>query len=240
MKTKLRALALAMIAWPLVSLQAQKPMTEKEGAASKPTDVYHVFIAKAAPGKAKEMENWLKEPDPKDPKAKILILRHEEGDSWDFVVIQYMGKSAKVEVGEPNTMTPQQRSLVEWHGDTFVSGPPWAAFAKEMGLEGAAAKSADSVYLVSDYRAVAGQRDALEKSLSTPPQGDTASGNILLAHLEGAPWNFLAIARYDSWDKVAESEKASMAQTKQGQGGWYELRESCAQHHDTLTDRVSP
>jgi hypothetical protein len=235
--------ALALLAClPFAVVQAQNSSSTAANAttSAKGSDIYHVFIAKAAPGKAKEMENWLKEPDPKNPHAKVVVFRHEEGDAWDFVAIEHIGKTATVEVGEPNTMTPQQRSLVEWHGDTFVSGPPWADFAKEMGLDAGTTKSADSVYLVSDYRAVPGQRDELEKALKTPPQGDTASGTVLLAHVEGAPWNFLAVTRYDSWEKLAESEKNGMAQTKKGEGGWYELRVSCAEHHDTLTDRISP
>jgi hypothetical protein len=235
--------ALALLAClPFAAAQAQNssPAAANAATSAKRSDIYHVFIAKAAPGKAKEMENWLKEPDPKNPHAQTVVFRHEEGDAWDFVAIEHIGKTATVELGEPNTMTPQQRSLVEWHGDTFVGGPPWAEFAKELGLDADSTKSADSVYIVSDYRAVPGQRDELEKALNTAPNGDTASGTVLLAHVEGAPWNFLAITRYDSWDKLAESEKNSMADTKKGEGGWYELRKSCAQHHDTLTDRVSP
>ncbi len=241
MKKLISALAL-LVCLPFAAAQAQNssPASANANTTARGTDIYHVFIAKAAAGKAKEMESWLKQPDPKNPHVKNIVLRHQEGDSWDFVAIEYIGKTAKVEVGEPSTMTPAQRALVEWHGDTFVSGPPWAEFAKEMGLEANVEKSADSVYIVSDYRAVPGQRDELEKSLSSPGPGDTTSGNVLLGHVEGAPWNFLAIARYDSWEKLAEGEKNSMAATKKGEGGWYELRQSCAQHHDTLTDRVLP
>ena len=81
------------------------------------------------------------------------------------------------------------------HDDTFVNGPSWAEFAKEMGIDGDAAKTAGSVYVVSDYRAAPGHRDALEKMLGEPPNRatDTSSGNVLMAHLEGAPWNFLTI-----------------------------------------------
>ena len=136
-------------------------------------------------------------------------------------------------------MTPQQRMLTEWHGDTFVAGPSWADFSKALGLDDAS-KSSGSVYVVSDYRAAPGHRDELEKMLSESTPGDTASGNVLLAHLEGAPWNFLAIVRYDSWEKYAEGEKSSIAQTNQGQGGWFQLRDHCALHHDTITDRIVP
>ena len=76
--------------------------------------------------------------------------------------------------------------------------------------------------------------------LNAATPGDTASGSVLLSHLEGASWNFLAIVHYDSWDKYAEGEKTSVAQTNKGQGGWFELRNRCALHHDTITDRIVP
>ena len=42
-----------------------------------------------------------------------------------------------------------------------------------------------------------GHRDDLEKMLSDSTPGDTASGTVLFAHMEGASWNFLAVVRYD-------------------------------------------
>ncbi|HEY5036406.1 MAG TPA: hypothetical protein VII74_04665 [Chthoniobacterales bacterium] len=224
---------------PLAALQAQQPATGSKAAmAPKRTDVYHVFIVKAALGKAKELQAWLKQPDPDHPDAKAIVLRHEDGDSWDFVAVEYLGATATVDLhGTP--MTPQQRLLTEWHNDTFVAGPSWSDFSKALGLDDAS-KSSGSVYVISDYRAAPGHRDELEKMLSEATPGDTASGNVLLSHLEGAPWNFLGIVRYDSWEKYAEGEKSSVAQLSKGQGGWFELRQHCALHHDTLTDRVAP
>jgi hypothetical protein len=236
------ALTLTLLALlPLTAAQAQRssPTPAKSESAAKRTEVYHVFIVKAALGKAKELENWLKQPDPDHPNAKGIVLRHQDGDSWDFVTIEDMGTKATVEIGG-TPMTPQQRLLSEWHADTFVAGPPWSDFAKEMGLDGDASKTAGAVYVVSDYRAAPGHRDDLEKMLAVPTPNDTYSGTVLLAHVEGAPWNFLGIVRYDSWEKYAEGEKNSIAQSGRNQGGWYELRQHCALHHDTLTDRVSP
>ncbi len=226
---------------PLTTLQAQQPTTAaaKSSAAPKRTDIYHVFIVKAALGKAKELQDWIKQPDPQHPDAKGIILRHQDGDSWDYVAIEHMGAKATVEI-TATTMTPQQRLLTEWHGDTFVAGPSWAEFAKAMGIDGDASKTSGAVYVVSDYRAAPGHRDELEKMLTDTTPGDTASGNVLLAHVEGAPWNFLGLVRYDSWEKYAEGEKASISQANKNQGGWFELRNHCALHHDTLTDRVMP
>jgi len=230
---------LALLAFiPLANLQAQQSPAAKASTAPKRTDLYHVFVVKAAPGKAKELQDWLKQPDPQHPDAKGIVLRHQDGDSWDFVAIEHMGASATVDLKGPQ-MTPQQRLIGEWHGDTFVGGPAWADFAKALGLDDAA-KSAGSVYVVSDYRAVPGHRDDLEKMLSAANPGDTAAGSVLLAHVEGAPWNLLSIVRYESWEKFAEGEKNSIAQTNQGKGGWFEVREHAALHHDTITDRIVP
>ena len=63
-------------------------------------------------------------------------------------------------------MTPTARGLMQKHEDTFVSGPPWAEFAKQMGIDGDASKTAGSVYIVSFYRPVPGHHDPLEKMLS--------------------------------------------------------------------------
>ena len=236
MRIVIRTLALLAFI-PLASLQAQQSPSGP-ATAPKRTDIYHVFIVKAALGKAKELQDWLKQPDPDHPDAKGIVLRHQDGDSWDFVAIEHIGAKATVDL-QQTPMTPQQRLINEWHNDTYVAGPSWSDFSKALGLDDAS-KSAGSVYVVSDYRAAPGHRDDLEKMLSEATPGDTASGNVLLAHLEGAPWNFLGIVRYDSWEKYAEGEKTSIAQSNKGQGGWFELRQHCALHHDTLTDRILP
>lgn len=243
MHSLLRILILALVGLvPIAASHAQGTSPAAQPAAAsapKRADVYHVFIVKAALGKAKELAAWIKEPDPQHPNTKGIILRHQDGDAWDYIAIEHIGAKATVEAGG-TPMTPNQRMLTEWHGDTYVAGPPWAEFAKAMGLDGDAAKTAGSVYVVSDYRAAPGHRDELEKMLSEQAPGDTSSGNTLFAHLEGAPWNFLTIVRYDSWEKFAENEKNSIAQTNKDAGGWYELRDHVALHHDTLTDRILP
>ena len=127
------------------------------------------------------------------------------------------------------------------HDDTFVSGPAWAEFAKEMGIDNAT-KTAGAVYIVSVYRAAPGHRDDLEKMLSEPPNRatDTSSGAVLMTHLEGGAWNYLSVIRYDSWEKFATNEKNSVAQTNKKEGGWFQLREHISFHNDTLTDRIFP
>lgn len=248
MQSFIRILILALFGLvPMTALQAQgttpAATAEKPAATANPkhSDVYHVFVAKAALGKAKELADFLKEPDPAHPDRKGILLRHQDGDDWDYIAIEHVGPQATVE-SAVTPMPPSKRNLMESHTDTFVSGPSWAEFAKTMGIDGDASKTAGAVYVVADYRAAPGHRDELEKMLTeTPAAGtDTSSGNVLLVHLEGASWNFLGVVRYDSWEKFAENEKLSVAQTNKGQGGWHELRKHVASHHDTLTDRIQP
>ena len=201
------------------------------------TDVYHVHVAAAVPGKAAQLGEFLKT---SSAPGHSLVLRHQEGSEWDYVVIEHIGAKATVEAGG-NPAPAAARDLTAWHSDTFVSGPTWADFSKAMGLGDGASKTAASVYVVSTYRAVPGHRDQLEKMLGArPAAGDVPSDGVLLQHLEGAAWNFLTIARYGSWQDFAASEVASLAQTAKGTGGWFELREHVTNHTDTLAGRLAP
>lgn len=206
------------------------------------TDVYHVHFAKAVPGKAAQLADFLKTPDPKSPMpGHFLLLMHQEGEDWDYVIIEHLGTKATVEAGGA-PFPANIRDLYSWHTDTFVNGPPWPVFAKAMGIDQPAAKTLDSVYVVSVYRAVPGRRDQLEKVLSAPPANITPgpAGDVLLQHLEGGPWNFLTISRYNSWQDYATNDSNSVAQTRKASGGWFQLRENAAFHNDTLTARIAP
>lgn len=204
------------------------------------TDVYHVHFAKAALGKGAEEGDYLKQPDPKaSMPGHRIVLRHQSGEDWDYAVIQHLGTKATVEAAG-NPPPANARDLNAWHGDTFVNGPAWPEFAKAMGLDDAA-KSAGSVYVVSVFRAAPGHRDQLEKAISQPPgPGETVAGNALLQHLEGGPWHFLTITRYNSWQDFATNEKASAADTLKPGGGWLQVRNHSSYHNDTITDRIAP
>ena len=75
------------------ALQAQSSPAAKSANAdaSKATDVYHVFFGYAAPGKAAELADFMKEPDPKAPQpGHTIIFRHQDGDAWDYCVIFFL------------------------------------------------------------------------------------------------------------------------------------------------------
>lgn len=204
------------------------------------TDVYHVHFTHAAPGKAAALADGLKQPAPNAPMpGHSVMFRHQDGDSWDYCVIQHMGTKATVEIAP--TAPPASaatRDASDWHTDTYVSGPAWADFAKAMGINEGAGKSA--LYIVSVYRALPGHREQLETVLSTQSPGDPAAGNVVLQHLDGAAWTFLAVSRYATWDDFVKSETSSAADQAKGMGDWAKLREHSSYHTDTIADRIMP
>ena len=205
------------------------------------TDVYHVHFTKAAAGKATQLADNLKKPDTSAPyPGHVLVLRHQDGDSWDYAVIQHMGTSTTIDAVRP-APSPGVRDLSDWHNDTYVNGPSWAEFTKAMGIDESGDKSKSSAYVISVYRPIAGHRDQLEKMLSEPPSaGDTSAGNVLMQHLEGGPWTFLTIARYKSWQDFGTNESNAVASTNKNEGGWFQLRELVSFHNDTVCDRIAP
>jgi hypothetical protein len=219
----------------------ESPAASKAAASPTRTDVYHVNFNHAASGKASALADFMKTAV-SDAKGHALVLRHEDGAPWDYVAIQHLGTTATVEAtGNPRGSA--MKLLSDWHDDTFVNGPPWADFAKAMGLDGdGKSKNAESVYVVSVYRAVPGHEEALEKFLSEPPSAsnDLAVGTVLMQHLEGGAWRYLTVIRYKSWQDYATSQVNSVAQSAKGSGGWFTLREHVSFHNDTLTSRIAP
>jgi hypothetical protein len=90
---------------------------------------------------------------------------------------------------------------------------------------------------VSVHRTLPGHRDDLLKALSQPPPGKVQTGNVVLQHLEGGNWTYLAITRYNSWQDFATDRSSAIAGS---QGAWAEIRQHQAFHRDTVADRIFP
>jgi len=228
----MRKSAAAGILVALVLATGMSAQSQPAPAASR-TDLYHVHFTKAAPGQAAALGKALVVPDKTSPMPDhFVVLRHQEGDDWDYVVIQHLGAKATV---DPTTPAPADRDLRAWHTDTFAAGPSWAEFTKAMGIGGAA--PGGMVYTVGIQRAIPGHRDQLEQALAAPPSGKIETGNVLLQHVEGADWNFLTITRYNSWQDFAADRAAAVGGTGTG---WADIRQHSAFHRDTIADRIFP
>jgi hypothetical protein len=201
------------------------------------TDVYHVHFAKAAPGQAEALGKSLMVPDKTASMPEhFVVFRHQEGDDWDFAVVQHLGAKADVSATTPPP-TDAVRALSAWHNDTFVSGPSWSQFTKEMGIGDSAASS--MVYILGVHRPVPGHREQLLKSLSAPAGSKVQTGNVLLQHLEGGDWTFATITRYNSWQDLG-SDRTAAASAGDAAGGWADIRQHSAFHRDTIADRIHP
>ncbi len=220
------------------SAQPAKPAQPTSGQ----TDIYHVSFFRSAPGKAAQLADDLKGRNAKAPMpGHFLLLRHQSGDDWDYASIEHLGP--KTTLDAQTTPPPaSSRNLVEWHDDTFVIGPSWSEFSRAMGISGQAkTNTAGWVYVVAVHRAIPAHREQLEKILREPVAGGSAlGGSVVMAHMEGGPWQYLALNRYSSWQDFAATESKSQAQTQQGSGGWFQVREHVISHRDTITHRIAP
>lgn len=226
-RTALLALALSSTL-SLPATLAQTPATVSA------TDVYHVLFAKAAPGQAAALEKELQEVDPKDPMGShFLLLRHQWGDDWDYCLIQHLGAKASVDL---TNAIPNPPPTMAWHTDSYAAGPSWGELTRAMMPAASDGKASSSVYVVAVHRAIPGHRGQLEKVLKEPsPNAKTPISTVVLSHLEGGPWNFVGIDRYNSWQDLATDAAATADDP-----GWTSVRDHSSFHHDTLADRIVP
>ena len=207
-------------------------------APASPTEIYHVQIVKAAPGQAAALGKELIQPDPTAPMPDhFVVLRHQEGDDWDYVVIQHLGPKPTVAITPAPTGAAAE--VRAYHTDTFVSGPSWADFSKQMGLGGAGKPGA--IYVLGFHRAAPGHRPQLEAALNQPaaPDAKVETGTVFMRHVEGSEWQYLTITRYNSWQDFGTDRAASIANPS-APGGWADIRQHSAFHRDTIADRVHP
>lgn len=234
----MRSRILCLVAIGLVVAAATASAQNQPAPAPAGTDVYHIHFTKAVPGQAVALGKAISVPDKSAPMPEhFVVLRHQEGDDWDYVVIQHLGPKAEV-TAAPVAPNPA-RDLRAWHNDTFASGPSWTEFTRQMGI-GGSTSAANLVYVVGVQRAVAGHREQLEQALNAPATGKIQTGRVFLQHLEGGDWTFIGITRYNSWQDFATERAEAAAATGPAAGGWGDVRQHSAFHRDTIADRIFP
>ena len=227
--------------------QAGQPAAAQGEASAQ--ELYHVHFVKAAPGKLTELISVYQEsPVPAGEPGPPLVFRHMQGDDWDLLVLTPLGKEETLSPGAPSAELQRwmdwTRPLRSQHGDTFTAGPPWSDVkarlvdaSRPTGTSGGA-EAASSVYTVTTYRSLPGHRDQLAGVLGRIA-GLYPDRRTILQHVEGAPWEFVVISRYDSWSALGADEAApAAALQRQGFASndaiSLELRQHVAEHRDTI------
>lgn len=231
----------------LIGAAASAQPASANPAASNRTDLYMVHFVKAAPGKAAELLSALKTPPPDTAMpTHAIVLRHLDGDDWDFVAIQHLGPKFTLDASTP--ITGPARELRSWHNDTYAQGPSWAEFSKAMGIGGpqaGAAAAGGDVYVVSDYRGAAGHRAQLEETLKRVAASSARPADtVILQHRDGSPWDYLYITRYNGFKDYAAQQEDPEGDARARKAGLtqdvgLELRQHMAGHHDTIANRVA-
>jgi hypothetical protein len=222
---------------------AQQPASQ---AASGFTDVYHVHFVKAVPGKTTELEKTLVAPSVDTPMpTHVLVLRHREGDDWDFASVAHEGPTYTLKASD-SRMGPA-RELRDRHNDTLALGPSWPDFAKATGLTGpqaGAQPAGTALYIITTYRGLPGHREQLYQTLQKIDRASRKPGSsVILRHAEGSEWDYAVITRYDSWADLAADQTDAQADQRTKQAGFtqspgLELREHMLSHHDTIAERI--
>ena len=215
---------------------AQSP-AQPQSQAARALELYHIHIAKAAPGKLQQLidaYNNAPAPAADEPQFTPIILRHREGSEWDLITITPLGNQTTISAAAPpqaiTDFTQRVVPLTDWHSDTFALGPSWAIVQKALIVA-----KGEPVYIVADYRSLPGHRAQLRQVLD---RGAVPDRSVMFAHLEGAPWNFLGVTRYDSWaDMGAPAPQPAAGAAPQDQG--MAMREHLAVHHDTIAVYIS-
>jgi hypothetical protein len=211
---------------------------QQAAAASSSNHVYHLTAFRAAPGRLNDLLKLLNAPQPGAREGDFaVVFRHRQGHEWDLLLVEHVGERATITAMPPGAPAAPADSpmsqITAWHGDTYAAGPPLEEFRKALNLQGGAQKG---VYVISAYTAAPGHRGQLRTQIGTM-SNETPGRTVTLTHIEGAPWTFLHITRYDSWRQFAEEEEAQDAQAAKsptGLGTGAAIREHITVHHDTL------
>jgi hypothetical protein len=247
------AVFVLLFALAVGSAVAQQPAAQQPAAPAASataggfSDVYHVHLVKATPGKTLELQRSLTEPSVDTPMpTHVLLLQHREGDDWDFASVAHEGTSFTVKASDVR-MTPA-RPLREHHTDTITTGPSWPEFARAMGIAGpqaGAQPASGAVYILTTYRGAPGQREQLYQTLVKIDKASRKPGNtVILRHAEGGDWDYAVITHYDSWQDLAADQTDTAADQREKRAGFtqspgLELREYMMAHHDTIAERIA-
>jgi hypothetical protein len=183
------------------------------------TELYRFVIIQAAPGRLLDLIDLYRKRAPvirAGGDEVPFVVRHSQGDHWDLVLIYPVGswsvhyskeRIAKREAAADASGTASAEfaklfySMVAWHEDLFVEGPPLDVFRAHV-------KDAGLLHFEM-MQALPGKREALieERRMENAFNRGRGRGETLIfVHDQGAAWDVVTLAAYRNWRHYAESE----------------------------------
>ncbi len=213
---------------------------------------YKVSIYRAAPGKLLPLIESLKKKvvDYQESGGdQPFIIRHSQGDQWDFMVYEHIDNYQKYYSDGKNLhelITPkfgdEFYKLISFHETFYASGPNYDTVAKLF--------AKNSFFHIELFVALPGKQKELarQRQMENVYLQEIARGeNLIFTVDQGAQWDCFTIGGYRDIKHFAESadipiEIEEKAALKAGFKGVNDispyLRSLIAMHHDTLGGKV--
>lgn len=209
--------------------------------------VYRISTFRAAPGAQLEFQELLRDKADTYPSVKPLVIRHSQGDQWDYMVIEYISdlagflNSVQGEIYNP-PFASTFYNLVAHHEHTMMNGPSVSSFT--------AMHEAFDYYHVEMFVALPGKQEELHqqrKMENVYLQEIGRNPNLIFLGAGGGPWDCMTLGGYRDIKHFAESadiplEVEETAAVKAGFKGVRDispyLRSLIQRHNDTLGGKV--
>jgi hypothetical protein len=211
-------------------------------------DTYKVSLFRAAPGEMLSLLADLKDRAVDYDAATLpVIIRHSQGDHWDYMVVEYAGELAKY-VGSKNQtiFTPAYGdpfySLIAHHEQVFMHGPGADAFQK--------LNDDFNYFHIEMFVALPGKQEELLKERQMENVYLEEIGrdpNLVFTSVMGSGWDNMTLGGYRDIKHFAESADIPLdvedaAAKKAGFKDIYDLspylRSLILRHNDTLGNKV--
>ena len=211
---------------------------------------YQVTLLRATPGRMLDLMEDLKvrAKDQNSDSSKPLIIRHSQGDHWDFFVIESIDNLADHFSSKPySVFSPSYGDsfydLIAHHEQLYVNGPQIAEFN--------AMASEFDYFHIEMFVTLPGKQKQLQKQREMENDYLVEIGrnkNLIFTSITGSAWDCLTLGGYRDIKHFAESadipldveEKAAI---KAGFKGVTDispyLRSLISRHNDTLGGKVS-
>ena len=211
-------------------------------------NTYKVTLLRAAPGKLLELIDVLKQKRSEYEKMEghpVFIVRHSQGDQWDFMIYEYIetmaayfsGKAAYNKIYSP-LYGDSFYNLIAHHENIYVEGPSNIMVNEMFENMG--------YFHVEMFNALPGKQSELLKQREMENIYLKEIGrdpNLIFTVLQGANWDCFTLGGYRDIKHYAESADISIdveeaAAIKAGFKGVNDispyLRSLIMTHHDTL------